>query len=43
MEIFLLKYEFSKYINEIHILEEIFPLKKCGTLNPNIEKLKEFF
>jgi len=35
--------EFSKYIGEIHILEEIFPLKKCEAINPNIDKLAEFF
>lgn len=39
----ILTCEFSKYIGEIHILEEIFPIKKCETLNPNIDKLKEFF
>jgi len=39
----ILTCEFSKYISEIHILEEIFPLRKCGSVNPNIEKLKEYF
>jgi len=34
---------FSKYIAEIHILEEIFPLKKCESINPNVGKLKEYF
>ena len=35
--------EFSKYIGEINILEEIFPLKKCESINPSIDKLKEYF
>jgi len=39
----ILTREFSKYISEIHILEEIFPIRKCGSANPNIAKLKEFF
>jgi len=39
----MLTRQFSKYISEIHILEEIFPLKKCESLNPNIDKLKEYF
>ena len=39
----ILTCEFSKYISEIHILEEIFPLRKCGSVNPNMEKLKEYF
>jgi len=39
----ILTREFSKYIGEIHILEEIFPLKKCESLNPNIHKLNEYF
>jgi DNA-binding Lrp family transcriptional regulator len=39
----VLTHEFSKYIAEIHILEEIFPLKKCESINPNLDKLKEYF
>ncbi len=38
-----LNQEFSKYISEIHIMEQIFPLRKCQLLNPNITRLKEFF
>ena len=34
---------FSKYIQEIHIMEEIFPLKKCESINPNISKIKDYF
>jgi DNA-binding Lrp family transcriptional regulator len=30
------------YIKEIHLIEEIFPVKSCGIQNPNIEKLKSF-
>jgi DNA-binding Lrp family transcriptional regulator len=39
----ILTHEFSKFIGEIHILEEIFPLKKCESLNPDIKKLEDFF
>jgi len=39
----ILTQRFSKYIGEIHILEEIFPIKKCESTNPNIDKLKEYF
>jgi hypothetical protein len=35
--------EFSKHIAEIHILEEIFPIKKCESINPNLDKLKDYF
>ncbi|MFO7677703.1 MAG: Lrp/AsnC family transcriptional regulator [Thermoplasmatota archaeon] len=39
----LLTYEFSEFIREIHLLEEIFPLKKDQIINPNITKFKEYF
>jgi DNA-binding Lrp family transcriptional regulator len=39
----ILAREFSKHIAEIHILEEIFPIKKCESINPNVDKLKEYF
>jgi DNA-binding Lrp family transcriptional regulator len=35
--------EYPNYINEIHILENIFTVKNSGVLNPDITKLKEYF
>lgn len=39
----LIATEFSSYIREIQMLEEIFPLKKCQVINPNLDKFKNFF
>jgi DNA-binding Lrp family transcriptional regulator len=39
----LIASHFSPYIREIHLLEEIFPLKKCQVLNPNLENFKNLF
>lgn len=39
----LLIKEYQMWINEVHILEEIFPIKKCGIINPNADKLKDFY
>jgi DNA-binding Lrp family transcriptional regulator len=33
---------FEGYIEEIKLLENMFPIKKCGIVNPEIEKLKDF-
>ena len=33
---------YQGYVAEIHLLEKIFPIMKCGFRNPNAEKLKEF-
>jgi DNA-binding Lrp family transcriptional regulator len=33
---------FSGYLEEIHLLQRMFPIKKLGVENPDIEKLKEF-
>ena len=30
------------YIGELHMMEALFPIRKQGILNPEIEKLKEF-
>jgi len=30
------------YIGEVHMLEVLFPIRKQGILNPDIQKLKEF-
>jgi len=30
------------YIGELHMIEALFPIRKQGILNPEIEKLKEF-
>ncbi len=35
--------DYSKYVSEIQIMEKIFTAKKCGSINPNINKLKDFF
>ena len=33
---------YQNYVNEIELIEEIFPVKRCGIQNPNIDKLREF-
>jgi len=38
----LLVKEYQMWINEIHIIEDIFSVKKCGILNPNSKKLKDY-
>ncbi|HDM66867.1 MAG TPA: Lrp/AsnC family transcriptional regulator [Thermoplasmatales archaeon] len=38
----ILTREYHKWISEIHLLEDIFPVRKCGILNPNIDRLKDF-
>lgn len=35
--------EYQQVISEIDIVEDIFPVKRCGILNPEVNKLKEFF
>jgi len=35
--------EYEKWISEICILEYIFPVVKCGILNPNKDHIKELF
>ena len=39
----ILTKEYGSVISEIHIMEDIFSVKRCGIANPNVEKLKEFF
>ena len=39
----LLTKEYQHVISEIHLLEDIFSVKKCGVVNPEIEKFREFF
>ena len=34
--------EYNNIIREIHIIEDIFSVKKCGQVNPELNKLKEF-
>ena len=34
---------FEGYISDIHLIEELFAAQKCGIVNPEIEKLKDFF
>ena len=38
----ILTKEYQSVISEIHILEDIFSVKKCGMVNPHMEKLREF-
>ncbi len=35
--------EYQQIIDGIELLENIFPVKKCGMVNPNIERFKELF
>ncbi|MFO7676924.1 MAG: Lrp/AsnC family transcriptional regulator [Thermoplasmatota archaeon] len=39
----LITNEFSDYIREITLLEEIFPLRKCQMVNPNMRKIEQYF
>lgn len=34
--------EFGEHIEEIDLIEKMFPIKKCGIDNPNIEEIEEF-
>ena len=34
---------FEGYISDIHLIEELFAAQKCGIVNPEIEKLRDFF
>ena len=38
----LLTKEYQHVISEIHLLEDIFPVKQCGMVNPDLEKIREF-
>jgi len=33
---------YQSYVGEIFLLEEIFPVKTCGILNPHADRLKDF-
>ncbi|HEC89835.1 MAG TPA: Lrp/AsnC family transcriptional regulator [Thermoplasmatales archaeon] len=33
--------EYNKWISDIHLIEDIFSVKKCGIINPNIDNLRE--
>ena len=39
----LLSKEYQLWINEILVLQNIFPVKKCGIFNPNMNEIKELF
>lgn len=39
----LLTKEYQHVISEIHLLEDIFSVKKCGVVNPDLGKFREFF
>jgi DNA-binding Lrp family transcriptional regulator len=34
---------FEGMISEIHLIEELFCVQKCGIENPNVERIKEYF
>jgi len=34
---------FRDYLSDIEVLEVIFPMVRCGSFNPNIKELKNFF
>ena len=34
---------FREFIAEIEVLEVIFPMVQCGSFNPNIKELRNFF
>ncbi len=38
----MLTKEYNLWIAEVQILQDIFPVKKSGIVNPNMKKLKEF-
>ncbi|MCK4347230.1 MAG: Lrp/AsnC family transcriptional regulator, partial [Thermoplasmatales archaeon] len=38
----ILTKEYHSVISDIHIMEDIFSVKKCGMVNPHMEKLREF-
>ena len=39
----LLSREYPHVISEVHLLEDIFPVKKSNVVNPNVEKLRDIF
>ena len=39
----LLSIEYHHVIGEIHLLEDIFPIKKSNVINPNVKKLRNLF
>jgi DNA-binding Lrp family transcriptional regulator len=39
----LLSKEYQLWISEILVLQNIFPVKKCGIFNPNMEEFKDLF
>ncbi len=38
----ILTKEYHSVISDIHIMEDIFSVKKCGMVNPHMEKLRDF-
>jgi DNA-binding Lrp family transcriptional regulator len=38
----ILEKEYHSVISEVHLLEELFPVSKCGLVNPNKDKITEF-
>ena len=39
----LLMKEYQHAISEIHLMEDIFSVKKCGVVNPDLEKIRDFY
>jgi hypothetical protein len=38
----MLNQTYHPYVRELHLLENIFPVKRYGIQNPNLKKIKEF-
>jgi Lrp/AsnC family transcriptional regulator len=38
----ILEKEYSSVISEVHVMEDIFPISKCGIVNPHKDKIKNF-
>ena len=38
----LITRDYNKWVSDIHLIEDIFSVKKCGIINPKLNELKEF-
>jgi len=38
----MLEKEYSSVISEVHVMEDIFPISKCGIVNPHKDTIKNF-
>ena len=39
----ILMNEYQSVINDVHLMEDIFSVKKSGMINPHMEKFRDFF